>query len=515
LSFTEEYMFWKVAEYLIDQQGYRILQLSRNQEELWLEKTENKQVQVVRLLHYNIDWSNWLQRDIEMTAENGANIRKQLAKKELKLFNLYFTAYAPVDDYEFRLAKPYFSSDGKAAVTSLLFDREKGPDGLRSLEELFNAQINLEFANDITFQEIEELKKKTLSKAEDRARAEQALFNYGEPFFTYLFIAAQVIVFLIMEALGGSTDTENLIKFGAKFNPLILEGEWWRFFTPIFIHIGLLHLLMNTMALFYLGTLVERVYGNLRFLVIYILAGFGGVLASFLFSPNLSAGASGAIFGCFGALLYFGLINPRLFWRTLGLNILIVLGINLAFGFTVPGIDNAGHLGGLAGGFAAAGILHLPKKKRPFMQLVFLVGTSAIVLMSLQYSFSGKADVVDEQSVIVLAQQHIKAEEYEKADELLSAYTNKGNPSSRTLFLLSFVEIKQNSLQEAKEHLHQVIEMEPGFHEALYNLALIYFEEQNFSEAEKYAKLAVEIEPDQQDYQETLEQIRNYLEEAA
>jgi rhomboid protease GluP len=269
------------------------------------------------------------------------------------------------------------------------------------------------------------------------------------------------------------------------------------------------------MALFYLGTLVERVYGNLRFLVIYILAGFGGVLASFLFSPNLSAGASGAIFGCFGALLYFGMINPRLFWRTLGLNILIVLGINLAFGFTVPGIDNAGHLGGLAGGFAAAGILHLPKKKQPFLQLAFLVGTSAIVLMSLQYSFSGKADVVDEHSVIVLAQQHIKAEQYDKAEELLSAYTDKGNPSARSLFLLSFVEIKQNRLPEAKGHLHEVIKMEPGFHEAFYNLALIYFEEQNFREAEKYAKIAVELEPDQQDYQETLEQIRNYLEEAA
>lgn len=506
-------MFWKVADYLIDQQGYRILQLSRNHGELWLEKMESKQVQVVRLLQYNLDWSNWLQRDIEMTAENGASIRKQLGKnKELKVVNLYFTAYAPVDDYEFRLAKPYLSADGKAAVTSILIERENGHAAVQSLEGHFGAPINLEINNELSVQDVENLKNNTLSKAADRARAEQSVFNYGKPFFTYLFIAAQIVIFLIMEAAGGSTGTANLIKFGAKFNPLILEGEWWRFFTPIFIHIGLLHLLMNTMALFYLGTLVERIYGNFRFLVIYILAGFGGVLASFLFSPNLSAGASGAIFGCFGALLYFGIINPGLFWRTLGLNILIVLGINLVFGFTLPGIDNAGHLGGLAGGFAAAGIMHLPKKKRPWLQIAFLAGTIAIVFFSLQYSFSGKAEIVDEQSVIILAQQHIKAEEYDKADELLSSYSEKESPSARTLFLLSFVEIKQNQLEDAKEHLHQVIKMEPGFHEASYNLALIYFEEQNYSEAEKYAKNAVELKPDQQDYQDTLDDIRNYLE---
>lgn len=116
--------------------------------------------------------------------------------------------------------------------------------------------------------------------------------------------------------------------------------------TPIVLHIGLLHLLMNTLALFYLGSAVERVYGNIRFLFIYLAAGFGGTLASFIFSPTLSAGASGAIFGCFGALLYFGLIYPSLFFRTMGFNILVVLGINLAFGFTIPGIDNAGHIGG-------------------------------------------------------------------------------------------------------------------------------------------------------------------------
>jgi rhomboid protease GluP len=516
LAFLEEYLFWRIAEFLIDQKGYRILQLSKGQEELWLEKTENKQAQVIRLLHYNIDWSNWLQRDIEMTADNGESIRRQLGKGDLKLLNLYFSSDPPVDDYEFRLMEPYQSPDNaKVSVTSILVERVHADNAVNRIEEHLGTNIELEFTGDHLDYEIETIKKNALSTALNRAKAEQSVFNYGKPFFTYLFIAIQIIVFLVMEFAGGSTNSSTLIKFGAKFNPLILSGEWWRFFTPIFIHIGLLHLLMNTLALYYLGTMVERLYGNFRFFMIYLAAGFTGVLASFIYSPNLSAGASGAIFGCFGALLYYGISNPRLFWRTLGLNILVVLGINLAFGFTIPGIDNAGHIGGLIGGFAAAGILHLPKKKRPLLQLGFLAASSALIILTLQYGFSGKAEIVDERSVLVLAQQHIKAGEYGKAYHVLSTYSKEENPSAETYFLLSYTEIKQGRLEEAKGHLLQVVEMEPEFHEAFYNLALIYFDEKNYKEAEKYVKKALELKPDQEEYKKTLSQIKDFLKAAA
>lgn len=516
MAFLEEYLFWRVAEFLIDQKGYRILQLSKGQEELWLEKTENKKAQVIRLLHYNIDWSNWLQRDIEMTADNGERIRRQLGKGDLKLMNLYFSAYPPVDDYEFRLEEPYQSPDNtKISVTTILVDRAHAVSAVKMIEEHFGENIDLEHSVDYSVQDIEAVKKNALSTAVNKAKAEQSVFNYGKPFFSYIFIAIQIFVFLVMEIAGGSTDSSTLIKFGAKFNPLILDGEWWRFFTPIFIHIGLIHLLMNTLALYYLGTMVERLYGNFRFLIIYLAAGFTGVLASFIFSPNLSAGASGAIFGCFGALLYFGVSNLRLFWRTLGLNILVVLGINLAFGFTIPGIDNAGHIGGLIGGFAAAGILYLPKKKRPLLQFTFLAAASALIILSLQYGFSDKAEIVDERSVLVLAQKYINEGKYDKSYDLLSSYIEEEKPSAETFFLLSFTEIKQGRLEEAKDHLLKVVEMEPEFHEAFYNLALIYFDEKNFKEAEKYAKIAVELKPDQEDYKKTLNQIKYYLEAAA
>lgn len=516
MVFFEEYLFWKVAEFLIDKQGYRILQLSKDQEELWLEKTEDKHVQVIRLFHHSIDWSNWLQRDIEMTGQNAENVRKRLVKGELKVLNVYFSAYPPVDDYEFRLEKPYQNPEfAKVEVNSILVDRAKGLQALKQIERIFEDTVEVNVADHYTDQEVAVIKKSALSKGVNRAKAEQAVFNYGKPFFTYIFIAIQIIVYLVMEAAGGSTDTTTLIEFGAKFNPLLLEGEWWRFFTPIFIHIGLLHLFMNTLALYYLGTLVERLYGNVRFFIIYLAAGFGGTLASFIFSPNLSAGASGAIFGCFGALLYFGVVNPRLFWRTLGLNIFVVLAINLAFGFSVPGIDNAGHIGGLVGGFAFAGIFQLPKQKRTWLQLAFLAVASVSILLLLQYGFSEKANLVDERSTLVAAQQYIEAEEYDKANNLLKTFGKRNNATAETLFLLSFTEIKQEQLDNAKIHLLQVIELNPDFHEAYYNLALVYLEEKNYKEAQKHAVQAVDLKPDQAEYQRTLEQINHYLEAAA
>ncbi|KIY22337.1 rhomboid family intramembrane serine protease [Mesobacillus subterraneus] len=514
MAFLEEYLFWKLAKFLVGKQEYRILHVSEDQRELWLEKTENKQTQVVRLLQYNLEWSNWIQRDIVLLADNGEKIRRKLAKRELTILNVYFSAYPPVDDYEFRLAKPYLSVNGKVTVDSVLIERSNAMEAFEKLGSRYDLPLRMDFSKEYSEEDIETIKKNTIQIAADREKAEQSVFQYGKPFFTYVFIAIQIGMFLILEAAGGSTDTSTLIKFGAKFNPLILEGEWWRFFTPVIIHIGLLHLFMNTLALYYLGTMVERLYGNGRFFVIYILAGFSGVLASFISSPNLSAGASGAIFGCFGALLYFGVAKPKLFWRTLGLNTLVVLGINLAFGFTVPGIDNAGHLGGLVGGFAAAGILHLPKKRRIPLQIFFLAGTIVIIFFSLQYGFSDKAARVDERSILVLAEQQVNDEKYQQANDLLTEFGKSEPLSSESLFMLSFTEIKLERLEEAKTNLLKVIEMEPEFHEAYYNLALIFLQENNLDQAIIYAKKAVELNPEKESYKKILEQIAN-LKDAA
>jgi rhomboid protease GluP len=459
-----------------------------------------------------VDWSHMLQRDIELVVENGSKVRKKLVRGNLTITNLYFMHLPPVDDYEYLLTQPKFSpGKGRVKVTSFVLDSRNLFSSRETLKQLLGEQFTPELQNDSSEQEIQTIRKQALSNASARAKAEKAIFHSGIPFITYILIAIQVVVFMLMELKGGSTDSSTLINFGAKFNPLILEGEWWRFFTPMFLHIGFLHLLMNSMALYYLGPLVERIYGNVRFVFLYLFAGFVGVLASFLFSANLSAGASGAIFGCFGALLYFGVVFPRLFIRSLGFNILIVLAINLVFGFTIPGIDNAGHIGGLLGGFAAAGILRFPRKKRLGSQAIFLAATTALIVGVLQYGFSDSASVVDRQSILILAQEYIKNEEFDQAYHLLYDYQAQDEGSVEILFLLSFTEIKRDNLESAKSYLLQVIELDPKFHEAHYNLSLVYLEQESLEAARKHAELALELNAEKEEYKDLLEDISSYM----
>ena len=512
MSFQEEYLFWRLAHYFISDQAYRIVQLSKEQNEIWLEKMENKEAQVIRLLRYNLDWSNWMQKDIELTAMNGERIRKQLAKSGMNVINIYVTPYPPVDDYEFRINEPYqLPSNGKTKVQSIIFDRAHYEQAFQKTERIFHDSFTFPIEEGYSENEVEKLKLSALSIASNKAKEEKSIFNQGKPFFTYMFMIIQVAVFLFLEWVGSSTDTSTLIKYGAKFNPLILEGEWWRFFTPIILHIGFLHLLMNTVSLYYLGTIIERIFGKGRFLLIYLIAGFGGSLASFIFSPALSAGASGAIYGLFGALLYFGVVHPQLFFRTMGFNILIILGINLVFGFSLPSIDMAGHIGGLIAGFLAAGIVYFPKKKRLVGQLLFLILTACLFTGLLRYGFNEPGRLLNEQTSLMMAQEYIEAEQYDQAQNLLQDYSEEKDVSAEVYFLLSYAEINLQEIDQAKKHLQLAIDKRADFHEAYYNLALIFIEEKNYSEAKKCAEKAVELKPEQTDYQNMLKEINKYI----
>ncbi|MFB6465816.1 rhomboid family intramembrane serine protease [Cytobacillus sp. Hz8] len=508
MNTQESYLFWRLAHYFIAVQQYRIIQLSKDQNELWLEKMENKRARVIRLLCHNLDWSNWLQRDIELTSANGESIRRQLRKGELNVLNLYFSEYPPVDDYQFRMEKPFINpQSNKTQVESILFTRENQISSLEKLSQLFQDRLSFSIPEDISEDEIEKVKSAALTIAVNKIKTEKSMFEFGKPLFTYVFLAIQIIIYLLMEISGGSTNTNTLIKFGAKFNPLILDGEWWRFFTPIFIHIGLLHLFMNSLALYYLGITVEKIFGRIRFIFIYLFAGFCGSLASFLFSPNLSAGASGAIFGCFGALLFFGLMYPKLFMRTMGLNIFIVIAINLAFGFSMEGIDNAGHVGGLIGGFLATGILQFPKKKKWLQQGAFFILSAVLSISMLYYGFHHRTKLLDEQSTLYLAHDYIQSNEWKKAKGLLDEYIGEHTDSADSYFLLSYTEIKMNQVNLAKEHLLQTIELEPNMDEAHYNLALIYANLHELDQAKKYANKAAEIDPDKKEYQDLVQKL--------
>ncbi|GAK46959.1 membrane-associated serine protease [Secundilactobacillus oryzae JCM 18671] len=183
------------------------------------------------------------------------------------------------------------------------------------------------------------------------------------PFVTYGLLGIMVVVYLLMTMMGGSTNPYVLIAFGAKVTNLIQAGEVWRLITPAFLHIGFEHILLNGITLYFLGVQIERIFGHWRYLVIFLVTALGGNVASFVFSPNsLSAGASTAIFGLFGAFLMLGESfweNPYIRQMTKTFALFIVL--NLGFDLMSSGIDMAGHLGGLVSGFLVGYSVALPK----------------------------------------------------------------------------------------------------------------------------------------------------------
>jgi rhomboid protease GluP len=149
-------------------------------------------------------------------------------------------------------------------------------------------------------------------------------------------------------------ENQDLLNWGANFRPMTLEGQWWRLFTACFLHIGILHLLLNMYALLYVGLLLEPYLGKTRFLAAYLISGIAASMTSLWWHDfTISAGASGAIFGMYGvflALLTTNLLDKSV-KKALLTSIAVFVGYNILNGLQPnSGIDNAAHIGGLISG---------------------------------------------------------------------------------------------------------------------------------------------------------------------
>lgn len=176
---------------------------------------------------------------------------------------------------------------------------------------------------------------------------------------THFLLLANCVVFLLMLAFGAGwwhTHSGVQLQWGANFGPATQDGQWWRLLSALFIHFGVLHLTLNMWALWDIGRLVERLFGSVRFALLYLGSGVVGNLLSLVVQGNqaVSGGASGAIFSLYGALLVFlwrerRQVEPKEFRWLFG-GALLFTALMLGFGFVVPGIDNSAHGGGLLAG---------------------------------------------------------------------------------------------------------------------------------------------------------------------
>jgi rhomboid protease GluP len=199
---------------------------------------------------------------------------------------------------------------------------------------------------------------------------------------TIVLIIINILVFLWLTVNGGSTNTATLVTYGAKYTPLIVAGQWWRLLTAGFLHIGIQHLVINMLTLYFLGLYLESILGSVRMLLVYLMSIIGGnVLSAVLAANSVSAGASTGIFGLFGAFIFLGAEfheNPLI--HQLARQFLILVIFNLVADL-MPGIDMAGHVGGLVAGFFMTAVVGAPKLGQISLIKRLLSGTILVLLV--------------------------------------------------------------------------------------------------------------------------------------
>ena len=220
-----------------------------------------------------------------------------------------------------------------------------------------------------------------------------------------IFVLGYLISSQVVEARFGEVDDAlvPIILVGAKITHEINQGAWWRLITHSFLHGGLLHLILNGYGLLLLGTLVERLFGTRRFIIIYGVSALAGGLASTLFNAHPSVGSSGAIFGVFGAAIVFGLrhreLLPPHIARALSWGMMPWLLVSLAFGL-LPMVDNSAHFGGLIAGSLTAAVMGSPLllRDRPWLRWLqwALVGLMlALTLLAFAFAVRFAASCFD------------------------------------------------------------------------------------------------------------------------
>ncbi len=503
-----EYL-WSIALNLVKDQQFSIINIDTSiaQESpiLHFIKNEKREYFYIRLVPVDYVWPNQISQDRELIKEQLQKTKFYNVAKKFHLMNLYIFSSNSSEDVQQAILNEIGPSAKKSKIEEITgyihLEQEEvkinkplhqwlplTPDWFTSLDH--NSR-NLSLT---VYEMIEEIKQVEYTREKEM----KSFFHFGKPFFTYILIFINVILYGLMEYFGGSTNSEILLQFGAKESYLISQGEYWRLISPIFLHIGFIHFALNNVALHYLGNLTERIYGSFRFLFIYLIGGVIGNISSFLFSPDaIGAGASGSIFALFGALLYFGLNHPNLFYRTMGRDIISIIGINLVFGFVVPNIDNFAHIGGLVGGFFAAALIHLPKQ---INKRWILTGVSIIILITSLGSVwwaSNHREVKVSQIWLLKGQKALQNKELEEAERYFSEYIHFYPDEAEGYFYYGNLLFEKEKFSAAKEKYLKAIELNSEFAEARFNLALIYlYYEDNLAETRKQLMKALEIRPD-------------------
>lgn len=352
----KELLVMKLIHYFMIKKDYIPVIIRGIDNEVWLENPKGE-FRIIRIVTKNI-FNN---EQFEFDSYKTKNITAQIMKQTFNPFIDVLTIYTDIGD---NFKKKIENTRRYKYIT---IEKEKDIEKNDFINKYFK-----DMKDGIDFEEdgadlLSKITSDISSKNQkDNERYNMNLNKKNKPIISFLLIAFNILIFTLMYIFGkGSESTETLINFGANFGPLTKSGQYYRLLSSAFLHIGIIHLLCNMYSLYVLGPSVEYFFGKLKFTLIYFYSAITASLFALIFNPNsLTAGASGAIFGLLGAMLYFGYTYRGYLGNKAIGSVMSVILINLFIGFSLPGISNAAHIGGLIGGIAMSFLIGIDNDRK-------------------------------------------------------------------------------------------------------------------------------------------------------
>ncbi len=325
----------KLLHYFITEKNYNPIILQGAENEIWLENM-SADYKIVRIVSNYIHNNEQFNFDIFKTKRIVRKIKKKTFTFNINTLSIFLdlgdnVSLEPVRNVDCIKVNEEKDLTQNSIIKSNYPDLSKK---LKYSEEGF--QLFIKITNDIN-----------KHNKTDAERVDE-VFKMKYPLVTYVLIALNVVIYLASILFGSYN---SILEKYSIFAPLIRAGEYYRLLTGTFLHANILHLGFNCYALYVIGTQLESYLGKLRYAIIYLFSAITGSLFSMIFSGNvISIGASGAIFGLMGSLVYFGYHYRVFLGNVIRSQIIPLIVLNLVIGFMTTGIDNAAHVGGLVGG---------------------------------------------------------------------------------------------------------------------------------------------------------------------
>ncbi|MBQ4633818.1 MAG: rhomboid family intramembrane serine protease [Bacilli bacterium] len=352
ITTKEDELVMKLLHYFITEENYTPIVLHGANNEIWLENFDNDYT-IVRIVSNYIHNNEQFELDMYKTRQIMKSISKKTISPTINTLSLFINLGDNVNYHDLELDNNILCADIKELKDLKKFDfiTEQFPD-IISKTKFKEEGLDLfaKITGDITI------------KTEKKAKEAEDIFKPKKPYITYTLIIINVIMYLIGVAINLKyglsiydaifETTEGVLNLlGGLENSLVKGGQYFRILTAAFNHIGLMHLVFNIYALYIVGSQLESFLGKTKYALVYLFSAITGNLLSIAFYNGWSAGASGAIMGLLGALVYFGYHYRVFLGQVVRSQIMPLILINLLIGFISSRINNAAHIGGLIGGF--------------------------------------------------------------------------------------------------------------------------------------------------------------------